>query len=128
MIMEKNYPTNVEQHLERISGEVKEYQQQKGIEQADRNAVKEVLRPYVERAPAQSSAPSSGMSPVLPNYLQNDAPEVKAKVTELVNGAFQQGIEKSIAEAARYGPYILDAFHDALTSKVYDELKLRRLI
>ena len=126
--MEKNYPTNVEQHLERISGEVKEYQQQKGIEQADRNAVKEVLRPYVERAPAQSSAPSSGISPVLPNYLQNDAPEVKAKVTELVNGAFQHGIEKSIAEAARYGPYILDAFHDALTSKVYDELKLRRLI
>ena len=65
---------------------------------------------------------------ILPAYLQKESPEIQLKVEELVEVAIHKGIEASITEAKKIVPFILDALHDTLTTKIYDELKSRKLI
>ena len=45
-----------------------------------------------------------------------------AKINALVQGLFEQGIRKTIATVVEE-ILILDAFHDALVDKLYEELK-----
>ena len=42
--------------------------------------------------------------------------------------AFMDGILKAANEAKKSNPFVLDAFHDALTGKLYDEFKRRGLL
>jgi len=42
--------------------------------------------------------------------------------------AFQHGIHKAAKEARGQGAFFLDAFHDALTDKLYQEFKKRKLL
>ena len=65
----------------------------------------------------------TSQSRILPDYLQNVSSEIKLRVEELVDSLFHQGIEKVISRARRASPFILDAFHDALTDKLHEELK-----
>ena len=65
---------------------------------------------------------------MLPQYLQQESPEIRLKVEKLVDLAFHKGIGASISEAKKYGPFMLDAFHDTLTTKIYEELKSRNLL
>ncbi|MBI3671609.1 hypothetical protein HY249_02315 [Candidatus Azambacteria bacterium] len=45
---------------------------------------------------------------------------------ELVNAAFNDGIVSAIDKAKTYNdPYVLDAFHDLLVDKLYEELVKR---
>ncbi|MAZ40999.1 hypothetical protein CL654_02690 [bacterium] len=50
------------------------------------------------------------------------------KVVSLVEQMREKGIKKAVAEAQENDPYILDAFHDVLVDKLYDELKERGYI
>jgi hypothetical protein len=42
--------------------------------------------------------------------------------------AFKDGILKASSEAAKASPFVLDAFHDALAGKLYEELKKRGVL
>ena len=46
----------------------------------------------------------------------------------MVDSVFHEGLWKTLAKAKKSDPFVLDAFHDALTDKLYDELKNRKLI
>ncbi|MDP3999301.1 MAG: hypothetical protein Q8P76_01745 [bacterium] len=126
----------LEQDVARLSQEVKELRSKLGAERADESAVREVLRPKIYSQAPSVSAPSvsqpagdqSVPSPMLPDYLQKESPELKMKVEELISLTLSQGIEKTVEEARRYGPFLLDAYHDALTSKMHQELKNRGLL
>ncbi|MBI2062954.1 MAG: hypothetical protein HYT61_01785 [Candidatus Yanofskybacteria bacterium] len=61
-----------------------------------------------------------------PAYL---SPELKEKVQELVNVAFQQTLETAIGQArATNNAALIDAFHDALVDELYNYLVERRKI
>jgi hypothetical protein len=52
-----------------------------------------------------------------------DLPELKAKVDELLNIALSKDLDDAINQAKKADdPALLDAFHDALTDKLYNQL------
>lgn len=110
----------IEKDIERISKELWEHREK----MPDKNiSEREIVRSVIgERIKNVQPAPSKGGS-VLPKYLESESSEIKTKVEELVAVAFREGLDFSINEAKKFGPFILDALHDALTSKMYDELK-----
>lgn len=123
-----------EKDLQKFSKEVKEHQEKNKIENVQESHIREVLtsrfgRPAApSRSGAQTQASVLSEKETLPDYLIAEPAQVKNKVEQLINMAFSEGIEKSVKEAAKAGPFILDAFHDALTSKLYEELKKRGLL
>lgn len=52
--------------------------------------------------------------------------ETQKKLQHLVGVAFERGIMEAIREARKANdPYMLDAFHDAIVDKLYEELVRR---
>lgn len=62
------------------------------------------------------------------SYLDNADEETSETVNGLLEIVFSKGIEDAIKEAEKQEPYIMDAFHDALTDKMFEELKTRKII
>ncbi len=123
----------VEQDIERLSREIKERQltvESKGV--SERELVKQAIYPLVKQQPAPAIQPTepslSTEERVLPDYLKDSSREIKLKVEQLIDLTFHHGIEKAASEARKFNPFILDAYHDALTDKLYEELKKRGLI
>ncbi len=84
--------------------------------------------------PAQSPTPVSTPSvKVQPNsasasyldYLDADTTE---KINHLIEEIPAKGVALVIDEVAAQEPFVIDAFHDALVDKLYDELKARGLV
>ena len=65
---------------------------------------------------------------VLPDYLKDSPVRIKLQVEKLVESVFNNGLEKTMKKAISSNAFVLDAFHDALTDKLYSELKSRKLI
>ncbi len=58
-----------------------------------------------------------------------DADELDRNVSRLVQVAFQSGVMSAVAEARHaHNPHLLDALHDALVDRFYDDLKARGLL
>lgn len=62
------------------------------------------------------------------SYLDSADEETSETVNGLLEIVFSKGIEDAIKEAEKQEPYIMDAFHDALTDKMFEELKTRKII
>ena len=77
--------------------------------------------------PAKAASPKKGSS-AFPTYLDSLDDETVAKINNLIQAVFEQGITKTIKTLVEEDPFILDAFHDALTDKLYEELKTRKII
>lgn len=123
----------LEADIERLGKEISE--KKKLLEHkslSDRELVKQTLYSVVKQAIIEpqtaASQSSSAQSNVLPNYLQNSSTDVKMEVEKLIDLTLHQGVEKAIKAAVKSDSFILDAFHDALTDKMYEELKKRKLI
>ena len=128
--MLSNFDSALEQDMIRLSNEVKlRAEKAPSMEISRREIVRSVIGSQIQ---AQSSRPAaeaqSEPSTMLTQYLQEESPEVRLKIEELVDVAFHKGIDASIAEAKKYGPFIIDALHDTLTTKLYEELKSRNLL
>ncbi len=128
-----------EEDIERLASEVQQrYEQQKGGGLEEREAVREAVKnlgseqePQLEEAPSPSAAGEEHPAPhgnVIPEYAKEEPPEIQAQIEELVTLALNKGIEVANRKARAYPPYIVDAFHDALTGVVYQELKQRGLL
>jgi len=133
--MNPNFETApFEKDIQDLSMEVREHQEKNKIENIQESHVKDILKPRLSQPqfsqPQKSQAVNSVLqeSDSLPDYLITESSQVKNKVEDLISMAFSRGIEASAKEAAKSGPFILDAFHDALTSKLYEELKRRGLL
>ncbi len=131
--------STIEKDIERLGQEVKEKRDlPEHKELSEKELVKRTLQPMVKQA-TPINPPANGQGDdkkkeiieaenVLPNYLKDSSDEIKDRVERLVEMVFNQGLEKAVREAVKAGGFILDAFHDALTDKLYDELKKRKLI
>lgn len=121
----------LEQDIERLTRKIREQKEApRSPEWTEKDVIKSAIQEHMQPQPAtgapQPSEPQT--PPILPKYLQQESPEIRLKVEELIDIAFHKGIEASVKEAGKYGPFILDALHDSLTSKLYEELKNRKLI
>ena len=118
----------LEKDIQRLAVEIREHKEKIGQpEMAGEEAVRSVLGARIQAQPAPEPQ-NVPLSPILPQYLQQEPAEIQLKVEQLVDLAFHKGIDASISEAKKYGPFILDALHDSLTAKIYDELKARKLL
>lgn len=72
-----------------------------------------------------SSASSGTQSSSGSSYLDSVGSEVEAEVNSLLSVVFEKGIDEAIKRASSSSPLVLDAFHDALTDKLYEEMKNR---
>lgn len=126
--------TPFEKDLQKFSKEIREHQAENKIENIRESHVKEVLtsrfgQPTVpSRGGTQTQTSVLNEKEILPDYLIAEPAQIKNEVERLIDTAFSEGIEKSVKEARKQGPFILDAFHDALTAKLYEELKKRGLL
>ncbi len=126
--MQQNFDSALEKDISYLSQEIKRRQETAPApELSPREIVKSVIREKIQAQPSPANAGAAQPS-VLPQYLQEESPEMRLKVEELVELAIHKGIDASIAEAKKHGPYVLDALHDTLTSKMYGELKSKKLI
>jgi len=72
-------------------------------------------------------------SPVKPtvvgkDYLDTLPPETVEAVNTYVAMVPKDGIRKTITRVQTEQPFIIDAFHDALVTRLYDELKQRGIV
>ena len=118
----------LEKDMQRLSVEIREHKEKiSQPEMAGKEALRSVLGARIQAQPAPEPQ-NAQLSPILPQYLRQEPAEIQLKVEQLVDLAFHKGIDASISEAKKYGPFILDALHDSLTAKIYDELKARKLL
>ena len=123
----------LEQDIERLSRQIKENKNNPEFKEiSERELVKRSLGPIVRKQilgqPIDFSPAKPFQTTILPDYLIDAPDEIKIKVEKLIDMTFHQGIEKTVEEAQKFGPFILDAYHDALTDKLHAELKERKLI
>lgn len=100
-------------------------EQEGGVMIEDRQAVAEVVKDHLMAvettvpAPTTTAVTSSDDSD---DYLEN----LDESTTQVVNGLIAKlpevGLVKTIALARDTNPFYLDVLHDALTSRLYDEL------
>jgi hypothetical protein len=62
------------------------------------------------------------------SYLDSLDDEAVSQVNILVQMVSDKGIRKTVAYAVSNSPFILDAFHDLLVDKLYEELKSRKIL
>lgn len=119
----------LEKDIERLAAETKE---KAGVTpESQREAVKQTVAKEIYPAgemPTSKPIETSAPSPALPNYLQNASQEVRLQVERLVDLAWHKGIRAAVKEAEKSGAFFVDALHDALTDKLYNEFKNRGLL
>lgn len=125
----------LEADIERLSREIAEKRNLPEYKElSEKELLRRTLQPLIKQPPLQSGQPSVAQSTapvretILPDYLKEMSNEIKLQVEKLIDSAFHQGIEKTAKQAGQAGDFVLDAFHDALTDKLYEELKKRKLI
>ena len=118
----------LEEDIKRLSEEVERLRE---MPEHRAKSNQELLRQSVVNYSASSAPaapapvpPKDSQSP-LPSYAKDISPAMKLEVEQLLEKALTQGIEKASSEAARSNPYVMDIFHDALTTRLYPELKKR---
>jgi len=77
--------------------------------------------------PPQAPAPQQSNG-TLPDYAAGAPAEAKLEIEYLVDMALHQGIEKANGQVMKSNPFIMDAFHDAMTAKLYPELQKRGIL
>jgi hypothetical protein len=129
----------LEQDIERLSkiiAEAKKFPESKDFNE------KELIKKSLEKIMAQVNSGEPAITQhnvtltqnvtlaqkILPDYLENEEPEIKLTIEKLIDEVFHEGLDKTIKKASQAGPFFLDAFHDALADKLFDELKKRKLI
>ena len=123
----------LEQDIKRLSQDIAEKRSSPEYKNmSERDLVKNAVAPMLEEAappsqPAQVQ-PKEEDDSGLPAYLKDSPEEIKLEVEQMVDAVFHEGLRKTLAKAKKSNPFVLDAFHDALTDKLYDELKARKLI
>ncbi len=128
-IIYKNFE-GVDQEIEKVG---KDFEIRKNMEESkgvgDREILKQILHPLVKTPaplPQANSKPQADLN--LPAYLKDSPEEIKQRVEYLISETFKKGIERTANDAQKFGPFILDAYHDALTDKLYEELQRRKII
>jgi hypothetical protein len=126
-MIEQNFSPNIEAEIAelttRIEAKRRELEEKNNIKIDDKAVVQAVVTDFVSPPPSAPKTDNTDDS-----YLDNLPLEVETHVSELVEKVFDRGLGKTIAEARKLPAFDLDAFHDTLTDKIYNQLKNRGLV
>lgn len=110
--------------IEKFAEEVERHRERPELQGASgHEVVRQALRSTV--TPIQSQKTDEDSLKTLPSYLADASPQARLEVENLVEVALRSGIGKANALAQKSNPLILDAFHDALAGKLYEEFRKR---
>ena len=111
--------------IEQIAAEIRA-REGKDLE-SGREAVKTALQAHVQAAAASTSSQTltDAETTVLPKYMTDEPADVRFQVEKLIDVAWHKSIGAAVKIARKGSPLVLDALHDALTDKLYEELKRR---
>lgn len=121
----------MEKEFIRVSSEVSEKRNSpEHKDLSERELIKKSLEPMIKQV--STGAPTDNR-PIQDDGqisvdLNNLPVEAKIQVEKLISSVFNDGLVRGVKEAKKSDAFILDAFHDALTDKFYEELKKRKLI
>lgn len=122
----------VEVDINRVGHEVREKMGGAATpEVTERALVHQSLRPMVQPTPGAVGAQlnrNAADDAMLPTYMKGESFDMKDRVERLVEDAFKHGVEHAAIEAQKSGPFVVDALHDALSDRFYEELKKRNLV
>jgi len=132
--MDQNFEQQgFEKDLERIGKEVRERitapetSQQGTVDH--REVIREVTRPIVYPLQATSTPTSDDSDGMLPAYAATFPQETRARAEGLIRLAVEKGIYAAAEEARKTGDAaLIDTFHDAITTKLFEEFKRRGII
>ena len=118
----------LEADMDRIAGDIEKYRQAPETkdfsqEQLLKKAVHELTEHPMPTGQGSTSAANDDS-----DYAKGASAGAKLEVDHYLSMAFKDGILKAANEAKKSNPFVLDAFHDALTGKLYDEFKRRGLL
>lgn len=136
---EKNFGNNIESEIVELSRQIEEKRQQleaKADIVDERDLVSGAIRAHTasdgdEDLLSQAlTGASVGPKPVgkSDDYLDTLDPVSADIVSQYIYQLPANGIKKTVETVKKEHPYIVDAFHDALVTRLYDELKTRGLI
>jgi hypothetical protein len=116
----------LEQDMRLLAREVQEHKNNpENRDMTDHEIVRKALETVTALPPPPAPAApvsSQGPSGILPDYAKDATAENKLEIEYLVELAATRGILEASKIAQETSPFVLDAFHDALTGKLYDEL------
>ncbi|MDP2695889.1 MAG: hypothetical protein Q8O87_01395 [bacterium] len=118
---------SLEKDMERLAGEVQERAAAESPT-AHKEAIKSTVGEQIKKMAPVAPDPNEHQSSTVPNYLQAADNSTKLQVEQLIELAWHKGLPAAIKEAKKAGPLYVDALHDALTDKLYDEFKRRKLL
>lgn len=136
----------LEAELNELSRQIAEKRNQleasRGVKVEHREAIHEVVgkevygESYVPPPPPPPPAQSNQQAnqnaqpvkPTAPSYLDRLDPQSVAMINELIQALPKEGIKSVINRARNFTPFVLDAFHDALVDRLYEELQRSKLI
>jgi hypothetical protein len=128
----------LEEDIARLAEQVKTQRERPEMKNAsEQELLKEAIRAFPETARAHGAPPLSAPPPAqaasaaqspLPAYAQNAPAEVKLEIEYLLDMALHHGIGKAVDEAKKSPYFVQDAFHDALTGRLYPELQRRGIV
>ena len=79
-------------------------------------------------APANTSPQQGANSDPLPTYAKDFPDDQKIKVEKLLDFAWHKGLSAAIKKVKKEDPLTIDMFHDAITDKLYEEFKRRKIL
>lgn len=126
--MENRIEQEIADLTKQIEAKRRILESEKGIIE-EKEIVRDVVAEKISGSiPSFSSQKSQIKNDKSISYLDNVDSETEETVNGLISIAFSKGIEAAIKEAENYDAYIMDAFHDAMTDKVYDQMKSQGLV
>lgn len=114
--------------MDHLAGEIQKYQEGPRVENY---SDKEVLKKSIQSMAPSPEPPRDNQGQIEGDplaSLNSAPPAAKLEVEHLLSLAFKEGVVKAIGEASKSSPFVLDAFHDALTGQLYEEFKRRGII
>jgi hypothetical protein len=129
-ISPETHPEPVESEIKRISAAIlRERERPEGRGLTGPELVRQTVRSYTGQPSVKpAEPPGQVIDDTLPEYAESAPPEAKREIEQYLQMAFKDGILKASSEAAKSSPFVLDAFHDALSGKLYEELKKRGIV
>ncbi|HEY4475615.1 MAG TPA: hypothetical protein VJB92_02760 [Candidatus Paceibacterota bacterium] len=117
----------------------KEIEQSGNLEQG-KEAIKEAIGERIYKSPLppeteqasqaqpQTSKEKAKDTSSLPSYAGKLPAEAKLRAEQILDLAWHKGINAAIKEVRKTDPLTMDLFHDAITEKLYQEFKKRRIL
>lgn len=119
----------IEADIKRIAEDLQEHKASPEVKNySDREILKKSIQAMSPAVNPPAGSPTTINSDDALINLNSAPPGAKMEVENLLSLAFKEGVARAAEEASKSSPFVLDAFHDALTGQLYDEFKKRGII